>query len=365
MMSRGAGAQGRRGAGEPLPFLPRSPAPPLLGGRWWLGVVPLLTGCVGTGAQDVLAPRGPQAQSIAEWFWVSTGIATIIFVVYCALLGYALWRGRRNGDANSLPPRHGHNLVVWGGLVVPAAVLLGLLVYSAVTDRRLATLGGNSRADLLTIEVIGHQFWWEVRYRDRANPWREFITANEIHIPVGRPVRLILQSRDVIHSFWAPNLHGKTDLIPGRLNELVLQADHPGEYRGACAEFCGVQHAKMLFLVIAQPEAEFAAWWDKQVMPAPEFDDPVLARGHDVFMQNGCGICHAIRGTDARATVAPNLSWFGLRRTLAAGVRPNTRGHLGGWIADPQGVKPGNFMPAVALDSEDLQALLSYLHALR
>jgi cytochrome c oxidase subunit II len=324
-----------------------------------------VAGCVGTGSQDMLAPRGPQAERIAEWFWVSTGLGTMIFFAFCGILGYALWRAHRNGEDNFLPERHGRNLVVWGGLGVPVLVLMALLVYSVLTDRAIATLGGEPRAGLLTIEVVGHQFWWEVRYRDPDNPWREFTTANEIHIPVGRPVRFLLRSRDVIHSFWVPNLHGKTDMIPGRNNELVLRADQPGEYRGQCAEFCGTQHAKMMFLVIAVPPEEFAAWWDKQLQPAPTPVEAELARGHDVFMRNGCGICHAIRGTEARATVAPNLSWFGMRRTLAAGVRPNTRGHLGGWIADPQGVKPGNFMPAVALESQDLQALLSYLHSLR
>jgi cytochrome c oxidase subunit II len=327
----------------------------------WLSVA---AGCVGTGHQDMLAPQGPQAARIAEWFWVSTALGTAIFLVYCGLLGYALWRARRNGEENFLPPRHGRNLVIWGGIGVPVIVLLGLLVYSVYVDRLLATLG-NPRHELLTIEVTGHQFWWEVRYRDAANPWREFITANEIHIPVGQPVRFVLQSRDVIHSFWVPNLHGKLDMIPGRSNELVLQADQAGVYRGQCAEFCGIQHAKMLFLVIAEPPEAFAAWWDRQLQPAPEPVDPVVVRGREVFMRNGCGICHAIRGTEAFGAVAPDLSWFGLRRTLAAGVRPNTRGHLAGWIADPQGVKPGNFMPAVALHSEDLQALLRYLHSLR
>jgi cytochrome c oxidase subunit II len=333
----------------------------------WLLLVgcSLLAGCVGTGAQDMLAPRGPQAQRIAEWFWVSTALATVIFLVYCALLGYALWRGRRNGDANELPPRHGQNLVVWGGLVVPTVVLLGLLVYSVVTDRRLATLGGDSRADLLTIEVIGHQFWWEVRYRDPGNPWREFLTANEIHIPVGRPVRFILQSRDVIHSFWVPNLHGKIDMIPPRTNTLVLQADEPGVYRGQCAEFCGAQHAKMAFLVIAVPPDEFAAWWDRQLVGHRPPADPVLARGQEVFMSNGCGVCHAIRGTEARGRAGPDLSYLGMRRTIAAGILPNTRGALGGWISDPQNIKPGSYMPAVPLDGESLQALLSYLHSLR
>ncbi len=328
----------------------------------------LAAGCVGTGAQDVLAPKGPQAARIADWFWVSFALAVAVFVAYVAVLGYGLLRARRRdrrGEANELPPSHGRNLVLWGGVVVPTLVLLVLLVSSAYTDRRISRLGRLGGPEPLTIEVTGEQFWWEVRYRDPANPHREFTTANEIHVPVGRPVRLLLKSRDVIHSFWVPNLHGKTDLIPGRTNDLVFRVDEAGVYRGQCAEFCGVQHAKMAMLVEAHPPAEFDAWRERQLVPHAPPADSVAARGEQVFMTHGCGTCHAIRGTPAHGRVAPDLSHFGSRRTIAAGTLPNTRGHLGGWIADPQGVKPGNRMPAVPLTGEELRALLSYLHSLK
>jgi len=325
----------------------------------------LAGGCVGTGVQDVLAPRGPQAERIADWFWISFALAVAVFVAFVAVLAYGLLRARRLGERNELPPAHGRNLVLWGGLVVPTAILLVLLVLSAYTDRRISRLGRGAGPEPLTIEVVGEQFWWQVRYLDPAHPHREFTTANEIHVPTGRPVRLLLESRDVIHSFWVPNLHGKTDLIPGRTNDLVFQVDEPGVYRGQCAEFCGTQHARMALLVEALPPAEFAAWWERQLRPPAPPTDSVRVKGRDVFMKNGCGVCHSIRGTPARGRVAPDLTHFASRRTIAAGTLPNTRGHLGGWISDPQGIKPGNRMPAVPLKGEELQALLDYLHSLK
>jgi cytochrome c oxidase subunit II len=340
------------------------------GGGWAaLALVPpaLLAGCVGTGQQDILAPRGPQAARIAEFFWISTAVGVAVFLAYVAILFYGLARAtrrKRRREENDLPAAHGRNLLIWGGVAGPAVILFAFLVYSTYIDRRLATLGGPGD-DMLTIQVNGHQFWWEVEYRDPERPHRRFVTANEIHIPVGQPVKFLLESRDVIHSFWVPNLHGKIDMIPPRTNTLVLQADEPGVYRGQCAEFCGAQHAKMAFLVIAVPPDEFAAWWDRQLVGHRPPADPVLARGQEVFMSNGCGVCHAIRGTEARGRAGPDLSYLGMRRTIAAGILPNTRGALGGWISDPQNIKPGSYMPAVPLDGESLQALLSYLHSLR
>ena len=325
----------------------------------------LAGGCVGTGVQDVLAPRGPQAERIADWFWISFALAVAVFVAFVAVLAYGLLRARRLGERNELPPAHGRNLVLWGGLVVPTAILLVLLVLSAYTDRRISRLGRGAGPEPLTIEVVGEQFWWQVRYLDPAHPHREFTTANEIHVPTGRPVRLLLESRDVIHSFWVPNLHGKTDLIPGRTNDMVLQADEPGVYRGQCAEFCGVQHAKMALELVALPPDQFDAWWDRQVLPHGPPESEEAAIGEQVFMRNGCALCHAIRGTPAFGTAGPSLSHFGTRRTIAAGTLPNTRGHLGGWIADPQGVKPGTYMPAVPLQGHELRALITYLHSLR
>jgi cytochrome c oxidase subunit II len=321
-----------------------------------------------TGYQHALDPRGPQAARIADLFWLSLILGVIAFFGYMAVLAYALHRARRiarRGEENRLPTRHGRNLVLIGGVALPLVILLVHLLASVYTDRRLALLVDESDSDLLEIEVIGHQFWWQVRYLDHANAYRTFTTANEIHIPVGRPVRVILESRDVIHSFWVPNLHGKIDMIPGRTNYLDLQADEAGVFRGQCAEFCGAQHAKMAFLVVAVDSAEFEAWWDDQIVPPPEPVDETLRFGQQVFMQNGCGLCHRVSGTLALGTYGPDLTRIGSRRTIAAGWLPNTRGHLSGWITDPQGVKPGNLMPPISLDGESLHALVSYLQSLR
>jgi cytochrome c oxidase subunit 2 len=191
------------------------------------------------------------------------------------------------------------------------------------------------------------------------------ITANEIHIPVGQPVEFQLKSRDVIHSFWVPTLHGKRDLIPRHVTTMTLQADRPGVYRGQCAEFCGYQHAHMAILVVAEPLEQFAAWLEHQRRPAAEPSDARQQRGQEVFLSAPCVMCHTIRGTLAGGRVAPDLTHIAGRHTLAAGTLPNTPGHLAGWIIDPQHIKPGNRMPAHSLNADDLQALLAYLGSLK
>ena len=316
---------------------------------------------------DALEPRGPQAEHIADWFYFSFYLAIACFVIFIGMVAWGLLRARRRderGEPNDLAPRTGKRFVLWGGVVVPLVLVMVLLVLSAAMDRGITRLGRKG-ADPLTIEVTGHKFWWEVQYRDPLNPHREFTTANEIHVPVDRPVRLLLKSADVIHSFWVPNLHGKKDLVPGRTNDIIFQVDEPGILRGQCAEFCGIQHAKMAMLVVAHEEREFDQWWDHQVLPQEMPRDSSALRGHDVFMKNGCAMCHSIRGTEARGSVAPDLTHIGSRHMIAAATLPNTRGHLAGWIRDPQGIKPGNYMPPMPLGGEDLRALLDYLQGLK
>jgi cytochrome c oxidase subunit 2 len=244
---------------------------------------------------------------------------------------------------------------------VSAVMLIGLLFASVVTGRAVGTRPG---PEALSIEITGNQWWWHVEY-DNPDPSLRVTTANEIHIPVGRPVVITLQSNDVIHSFWVPNLHGKMDLIPGRVNSTWLTADRPGVYRGQCAEYCGVQHAHMALTVIAEPAPAFEQWLSAQRQPAPPPATPEQARGLDVVERGPCAMCHTIAGTQAGARLGPDLTHFASRSTIGAGTAPNTRGYLGGWIADPQHLKPGNRMPPTGLSPADLQAVIAYLETLK
>jgi cytochrome c oxidase subunit 2 len=316
--------------------------------------------------QDMLQAAGPQAHHIEVLWWLTLAICLLVFA---AVLGATAWALLRSPRADSATPPDLSSLVRperLARVVVAAAVgistllLIVLTVASFATDRALARLGPPA----LEIEITGHRWWWEIRYED-PDPTRIFLTANELHIPAGKPVLLKLKADDVIHSFWVPALHGKKDLIPGRDATISLQADNPGMYRGQCAEFCGVQHAKMVFLVIAHTAQEYESWAEAQRKPAPEPASSQQKRGREVFLGGTCAMCHAIQGTSANARKAPDLTHLASRQTLAAGTVPNTIGHLAGWILDPQGIKPGVNMPANPMSSDDLHALLAYLQTLQ
>jgi cytochrome c oxidase subunit 2 len=316
--------------------------------------------------QHVLGELGTQALHIERLWWLTLIICTVVFVAVLAAVAWALFRAPR-GDLMTPPdlapltqPERGAALAVVTAISICALLLVVLTIASFTTDRALASLGPPS----LQIEVTGHQFWWEVHYED-SDPSRRFTTANEIHIPVGQAVLIKLKADDVIHSLWVPNLAGKKDLIPGREATLTLRADEPGTYRGQCAEYCGVQHAKMALLVIADPPQQYEAWAAAERKPAREPADAAARRGHDLFVKGRCGMCHAVQGTTAAARLGPDLTHFASRQTLAAGTRPNSIGHLAGWILDPQSVKPGANMPANPMPPEELHALLAYLGTLR
>jgi cytochrome c oxidase subunit II len=316
--------------------------------------------------QDILAAAGPQAEHIEALWWLMLVICTVVFIAVLIGVALALIRAPRGDpatppDLSSLArPERSVAIVVVAAVAVSAALLIFLTIASFLTDRRLASLGPPA----LEVELTAHRWWWEVRYQD-ADPSRIFATANEMHIPVGKPVLVKLKADDVIHSFWVPNLAGKKDLIPGRDATLTLQADKPGNYRGQCAEFCGVQHAKMALLVIADPPEQYEAWAAAERKPALEPATNEQERGRDIFVNGRCAMCHAIQGTSASARKAPDLTHFASRETLAAGAVPNTIGHLAGWILDPHSIKPGVNMPANPLDPDDLHALLAYLGGLR
>ena len=252
-------------------------------------------------------------------------------------------------------------MVLTGGVVAPAIVLIGFLVYSVVLSRAMAS----EPTDALHVRIVGHQWWWAVTYFHNERTDFIFDTANELHVPVGRPVSIQLTSRDVIHSFWVPNLHGKTDLIPGRTNRTWIQADSAGTWRGQCAEYCGLQHAHMAFTVTAHEPADFEKWVAAQLEPAREPATAEAVRGREVFLNGPCVLCHTVRGTLALSSFGPDLTHIGSRRTIAAGTLQNTRGHLAGWILNPQAIKPGVRMPPTNLNNEDLHALLAWLESLK
>jgi cytochrome c oxidase subunit 2 len=312
--------------------------------------------------KSVLSPAGTQAASIHHlWslmFWVSAAVfAVVIAFVFAALIG-GIRRLRSAGVSTS---EHMLTRSVAAAIGVTVVILFGLLVASVWTGRTVASLGASSA---VSIAVTGHQWWWEVEYED-AVPSRRVRTANEIHIPIGRPVVLKVTSRDVIHSFWAPNLQGKRDLIPGYTTAIWMHADRPGRFRGQCAEFCGLQHAHMAFEIVAQPEVDFERWLEDMRRPARDPANETERRGRDVFMTGRCAGCHAVRGSEAHGLIAPDLTHLAARNALGAGTLPNTHDHLRAWIQDPQASKPGNQMPANLLTSDQAQALLAYLEALR
>jgi len=307
-------------------------------------------------AQSVFDARGVDAQSILELTWVMIAGSTAIMLLMIGLAGYAVFAAHRRRQWLAKA-----SAIVAGGIAFPVIVLSALLVYGLVVADELI----GERRDALRVEVVGEQWWWRVRYLDERG-FARFETANEIRVPVGRPVEVTLRSNDVIHSFWVPQLAGKMDMIPGKVNRMRMQAREPGVYRGQCAEFCGGPHAMMAFYVVAHDDEDYRRWEARQLEPATVPDDPWLRNGHDLFMTSGCSACHTIRGTQAMGGNGPNLTRVGGRISLAAGNFPVHQGTLAGWIANTQGVKPGNHMPAFPVFlGVELRALAAYLESLR
>jgi cytochrome c oxidase subunit 2 len=301
---------------------------------------------------------------ITQLFWLFLAISVLVWVLVVAALLDALRRGRRRPPAPELGPHPGETgaaRIIVAALALTLLTLVGLTTVSFFASRDLAAMG---REPAVTIKVTSYRWWWAIRYDD-PRPDRQFVTANEIHIPVGEPVKLQMTSTDVIHSFWVPSLAGKQDLIPGQETDLTLLARRPGIYSGACAEFCGHQHANMQIKVVAEPRPAFEAWQAAQLETAAEPADAAAQRGRELFLSRACIMCHAIRGTKAAASVAPDLTHLASRRILASGALPMTRPSLAAWIADPQGIKPGSNMPRVPLTPEELDAVVSYLAELR
>jgi len=308
------------------------------------------------GIQSALHPRGPHAEAVSALSWVLFCGAAAILLLVLLLAAYALWAApeRRGWAAN-------RRFVVGGGIVFPVVVLTALLAYTFSIGRSIATPATPAS---VRIEVIGEQWWWRVNYLDERGRL-DFVTANEIRIPAGRSVEIALRSTNVLHSFWVPNLAGKLDMIPGRVNRLRLEADGPGVFRGQCAEYCGGPHAKMAFYVIAEAPEAFAKWRDDQRRPALAVDDARLQQGRALFLTH-CAACHTVRGTAAQGVLGPDLTHVGGRHSLAAGILPNNAGTLASWISGAQQLKPGNLMPSMGVFSGDeLRAVAAYLESLR
>lgn len=319
-------------------------------------LLPLLQGC--EGVQSALDPAGVEAERISRLSWLLFALCGAILLLVCVLTAVALfgshkWRSRLATE----------RVVIGGGIVFPTVVLTALVLYGF----SLMGMGG-APADAadggLKIEVVGERWWWRVTYVDGEG--RRTESANEIRLPVGRPVRLELTSADVIHSFWVPRLAGKLDMIPGRTNVLTLQLTEAGISRGQCAEYCGGAHALMSLYVIGMPEAEFGDWMKREAGPAAKPSQEPAMSGSAIFTASGCGGCHAVRGTDSRGGIGPDLTHVGSRHSLAAATLKNDREAFERWIRDSDHVKPENLMPSYKIFRNDqLAALGSYLEQLQ
>jgi cytochrome c oxidase subunit II len=354
--------------------------PPLSAGFAAVG----LAGCATEITPNMLDPRGPMAAEVADLWWLMFWLALAVFVAVMVLLFLALYKSlSRKDEPDEGYPRAGYlsesylsesytgedeprpfvtrpSYLLIAGVLIPGIILFFLLIVSVRTG--LAVLGP-APENALVIEVIGRMWWWEVRY-----PEQDVVTANEIHVPVGQPIEFRITSRDVIHSFWVPQLQGKKDMVDGKLHALPMVVSEPGVYMGICAEFCGLQHAHMLFRLIAHEQADFDAWVAARQQPAVEPTDPLLQRGQEVFFQAACHHCHMIEGITpllpSTGVVGPDLTHYGSRQTLAAGIIDNTPENLAIWILNPHDIKPGVHMPATPMDGDDLDALVAFLMSL-
>lgn len=339
-------------------------------------VLTLSAGAAHAGSQSVLDAAGPNSSHIQGLWWLNFWVAAVVYVLVLLAGAIAAARPRRLRESSDEPDTHPDprrerlaGAFATSAVVVTVVLLFVLFAGDLFTGIRLHRL--DTAADPLDVRITGNQWWWDVEYQRRLGDDihrgadRVLRTANEIHIPVGRPIRLTLRSQDVIHSFWAPNLEGKKDLVPGHPTTLVFQADRAGRYTGQCAEYCGEQHAHMRFDIVAEEPGRFDQWMEAQLREAPEPQTESQKRGRDVFVSQTCMMCHAISGTTAQSRFGPDLTHVASRSYIAGGSLPNTRGYLAGWIVDPQHLKPGAQMPSQTLAADDIRALLDYLETLK
>jgi cytochrome c oxidase subunit 2 len=319
-----------------------------------------VTAAACSGVQSSLAPSGEDADRIARLFWWMTGGAAIVWVFVIALAMYYTRRAanRTDGDRNRTRDRW---LILGGGVVFPTVVLTVLLVFGLAMIPETVERAPDAKVQ---IAVTGEQWWWRVRYLRPDG--QEIVLANEIRLPVNQPVQFRLDSDNVIHSFWIPSLHGKMDMIPGRVTYLTVQPTATGIFRGACAEYCGTSHALMAFYVEVMEEAAFETWLAHQATDAMRPGDPQAARGGELFSATGCGACHSVRGTTSRGQIGPDLTHVGGRLSVGAGILETRPDKFRDWLASTTHIKPGVHMPSFGmLPDADLQALAAYLHGLK
>jgi cytochrome c oxidase subunit 2 len=317
--------------------------------------------------QTALVPAGVQASRILELWHLTLAVCCGVFAAILLACLIAVVRAPRANRATPVDlssidrPQSRTRFWVVAATCVSTLLLFGLLLADVLTDRALSRLPIDHA---LRIEMTGYQWWWQAKYLSDENA-PEFTLANELHVPVGRPVIISLKAADVIHTFWVPNLHGKKDMIPGRDATIEFRADKAGVYRGQCAEFCGYEHALMAFSISADPPAQYEVWAAQQRQPANAPAEEVALHGRDVFLSQDCARCHTVRGTAANGTIGPDLTHLASRQFIAAGTLSNNRGNLAGWIVDPRTLKPGTVMPGTRLPPAELQALLLWLETLK
>lgn len=332
----------------------------------------MLAGC--RTAQSTFDAHGPAAEQISHLSIFMTVLFMAITVVMWILFAIAFYK--RRGSLTEHAPidiSGGEMWIAIGGIAIPLIVLSIIFIWGLSLLRAFPIHGmhGASSHEQMTrsmkpdILIVGHQWWWEIHYLS-DDPSQQVVTANELHLPVGRPVNIRLETRDVMHSFWVPALHGKVDLIPGHSNYLRIEAAEPGEYWGQCAEYCGAEHARMRILVVAQMPDEYEAWLDAQRQPAREPTTDAAKAGQKIFLTGPCAMCHTVRGTQAGGTVAPDLTHIGSRQMIAANCYRNNDAYLEAWITHAQSLKPAAEMPNFTyFNGEQLADLTAYLHQLQ
>jgi cytochrome c oxidase subunit 2 len=343
--------------GKPSRFraLARSPLRPLL----LAGLTLLLAACAfDSYPQHAMNPKTEFARVINDLFWTIIYWSIIVFVVVEGLLIWALVRFKRRPGQPIPAQVHGNTKLEIAWTLAPALVLASIAV---PTVRAIFETQSPPTPGSLQVRVVGHQWWWEFQY-----PQLNVRTANELWLPVGRKVDFALESADVIHSFWPPWLGGKRDVIPGHVNRLSFTPEAPDLYWGSCAEYCGASHANMSFRVIVTEQPKFDQWVQEMQNPKPpQSVDPLVQKGAQAFITSACIGCHRIGGTPAQGVIGPDLTYFGRRHTIAAGMMPNTPQNLAKWLKNPPAVKPGSLMPNLNLNDETVQALVAYLESMK